>query len=445
MGRLRSEESGKLFGLTLLTASARASGLLSRSAEGSSWLDSSARQGARPELQPGAAHVLQPAWESDLSPFGHDGAANIQEAEMGLFYGRGGPDDTAEDESDVDSSLSQTREYSQLIRQWSDDNRSLVKPGCLEACEASKAQCKEKACDGVELQEPPFKHCAPPDAERPRMLYAKGCSGSTWVQKVARELMRLHGFCVSPVAYEPLNPTSDVKRLFSYDNATIGDSMQRATEYWGKQGATLVYKGVGGLDSVFVRKKMKRLGTYAAVVWRSNALDHAVCMVRDCFSDKLGYAVDEHGSETQICFQRRKAPDADTRSYKVKLNMTNLLRQLAYMTAQGQRLEDDLKASDYRDVSMITYEDLADYQRRDSQWANSTEAFDRAVEAWGSLLRSWGVTPVYKTIMDYLLSGKGTRDPPRSHSDMIYNYEEVRDMIQRELRNWPEFEGLLRL
>lgn len=437
MGRLRNDESGKLFGLTFLTASARASGLLSRSAEGGSWLDSSARQAAQPELQP--------AWESDLSPFGHDAAASIQEAEMGLFYGRGGPDATAEDESDVDSSLSETRAYSQLINQWSDNNRSLVKPGCLEACEASKAQCKEKACDGVELQEPPFKHCAPPEAERPRMLYAKGCTGSTWVQKVARELMRLHGFCVSPVAYEPLNPTSDVKRLFSYDNGTIGDSMQRATEYWGKQGATLVYKGVGGLDSVFVRKKMKKLGTYAAVVWRSNALDHAVCMVRDCFSDKLGYAVDEHGNETQICFQRRKTPDADSRSYKVKLNMTNVLRQLAYMTAQGQRLADDLKASDYRDFSMVTYEDLADYQRRDSQWTNSTEAYDRAVEAWGSLLRSWGVTPVYKTIMGYLLSGAATRDPPRSHSDMIYNYEEVRDMIQRELRNWPEFEGLLRL
>lgn len=413
MGRLRNEESGKLFGLTLLTASARASGLLSRSAEGGSWLDSSARQAEQAELRPGDAHVLRPAWESDLSPFGHDGAASIQEAEMGLFYGRGGPDATAEDESDVDSSLSQTREYSQLLAQWSDDNRSLVKPGCLEACEASKAQCKEKACDGVE--------------------------------KVARELMKLHGFCVSPVAYEPLNPTSDVKRLFSYDGGTIGDSMQRATEYWGKQGATLVYKGVGGLDSVFVRKKMKKLGTYAAVVWRSNALDHAVCMVRDCFSDKLGYAVDEQGNETQICFQRRKAPDADSRSYKVKLNMTNLLRQLAYMTAQGQRLGDDLKASDYTDFSMVTYEDLADYQRRDSQWTNSTEAFDRAVEAWGSLLRSWGVTPVYNTIMDYLLSGKGTRDPPRSHSDMIYNYGEVRDMIQRELGNWPEFEGLLRL
>jgi len=366
---------------------------------------------------------------------------------MGLFYGRGGPDVTAEDESDVDSSLSQTHEYSQLISQWSDDNRSLVKPGCLEACEAAKAQCKEKACDGVELQEPPFKQCSPPGAERPRMLYAKGCSGSTWVQKVARELMKLHGFCVSPVAYEPLNPTSDVKRLFSYDNATIGDSMQRATEYWGKQGATLVYKGVGGLDSVFVRKKMKKLGTYAAVVWRSNALDHAVCMVRDCFSDKLGYAVDESGNETQICFQRRKAPEAETKSYKVKLNMTNLLRQLAYMTAQGQRLADDLKASDYQgqEFSMVTYEDLADYQRQDSQWTNSTEAFDRSVEAWGSLLRSWGVTPVYKTIMDYLQSGKGTRSPPRSHSDMIYNYGEVRDMIQRELGNWPEFEGLLRL
>ncbi|CAK0901749.1 unnamed protein product [Prorocentrum cordatum] len=134
----------------------------------------------------------------------------------------------AADESDVDSSLSQTHEYSQLISQWSDDNRSLVKPGCLEACEAAKAQCKEKACDGVELQEPPFKQCSPPGAERPRMLYAKGCSGSTWVQKVARELMKLHGFCVSPVAYEPLNPTSDVKRLFSYDNATIGDRARDA-------------------------------------------------------------------------------------------------------------------------------------------------------------------------------------------------------------------------
>lgn len=277
------------------------------------------------------------------------------------------------------------------------------------------------------------------------MLYAKGCSGSTWVQKVGRELLRLHGYCVSPVAYEPLNPTSDVKRLFSQGNGTIGDSMERANEYWGKQGATFVYKGTGALDSTFVRKRMHKIGAYAAVVWRSNALDHAVCMVRDCFSDKLGYAVDENGKETQICFQRRKAPSAEGRSFKVKLNMTHLLRQIAYMSAQGQRLGEDLKVSDFKDFNILTYEDLADYQRRDSQWTNSTEAFDRAVEAWGSFMRSWGVTPSYKTIADYLTAGMHSRDPPRLHSDMIYNYNEVKELIDRELHNWPEFQGLLRL
>lgn len=388
-------------------------------------------------------HELQPELHLGFQPDMQRAAAT---AEHSLFYDYhedGGLDLAVDDESmdDGTSRVVSTRDLSQLLQDSSDD--SAPSAACLEACESVKSQCKEKACAGLE-GDGQFRSCAPASAGKPRMLYAEGCSGSTWVQKMARELLSLHGFCVSPGAYEPLNPSSDVKRLFP--NSTMGDAMARANDYWGEEGVTTVYKGTGALDSDYVRKKMHRHGTYAAVVWRRNALDHAVCMVRDCFSDKLGFAVDaDSGNATQICFQRRKAPGADNRSFKVNLNMTNLLRRLAYMSNQGQRLGSILKASDFAGFEIITYEDLSDYQRKASGRTNATEALDRALDSWSTLLRSWGVTPNYRLIAEYLRAGRDTRDPPKPHSEMIYNYQEVRRLIEGELGNWPEFEGLLRL
>merc|ERR1719473_1992728 len=86
-----------------------------------------------------------------------------------------------------------------------------------------------------------------------------------------------------------------------------------------------------------VAPSLRKMQTYVAYAWRSNVLDHAVCMVKDCFSlaygvrnfskEDLGHPVSANGTRRHECFQRRKGNISD-KDYKVAFHTDVLTEYL---------------------------------------------------------------------------------------------------------------------
>jgi len=282
------------------------------------------------------------------------------------------------------------------------------------------------------------------------MVVMDGCSGSSYIVTQVKYLFNLHGHPTSfnhePELFVPRqNP-------FFHGNRSLGEAVEMVNKDEVSRNKTLVFKGSsenlhiedGRMAwSTQVAPSLRKMQTYAVYAWRSNVLDHAVCMVKDCFSlaygtknfskEALGHPVAANGTRRQECFQRRKA-NVSSKDYKVTFHpevLTEYLRT-SYDNVLAEREKLTRTVGPF---GVVTAEELTAFEHDRSQ-------FDRSCRAWHSLLRSLGIRPDKAIIRSYLAKTAGSRPAPALHSETIFNFEEVKAAL---VKAGNDIAGLMRM
>jgi len=295
---------------------------------------------------------------------------------------------------------------------------------------------------------------------------------------------------------ELLNP--EINFMYYGD---IGKAMVKVDDMIRARNQTLFFKGMiqhlqgdqaaeglRGDDEVDeLKDEFKQLNMYTLLGSRTNMLDQVICQVKDCFQDTYGAPVDaKSGKESDLCFARRgdvsqptaavgkhslvnkhphpsekhngKSPilrhsvGSDARSevevalnssawfwaggddYKAELNISNLMTSIDTEYEYVENARKSLVSLGYK-FETVNEEDLLEFQ------TPMKGAFKRAVTAWTTLLKSFGVTPSKYLVTQFLSKYAKTYHNPPGHKDVIYNFDEVQKALkgskyERLLRKW---------
>lgn len=289
------------------------------------------------------------------------------------------------------------------------------------------------------------------DDHRPRVLIMDCCSASTYIQVLALKMLTVHGITpkdggeggnhvdrlLKHVRYD-LTP-AELQQLTS-PSVTNAQAIATAAKATGRQGMSLTFKiptTYDNWDPSFetMSNTLHDAKALGALVWRSNILDWTVCHVRDCFGAKnlrTGYPVTPDGQEDTSCFKGRKKEQGDTwRSSVTKAKLdTNML--VEFLHKEGIEHREDVLAklqkagTLHEDSFPITGEKLLDFEYKDGDIGES-------VRAWKNLLWHWDVHADPVKIRQVLKAepAAGTLARPGSHRESIYNFEEVKELLEK--------------
>jgi hypothetical protein len=277
----------------------------------------------------------------------------------------------------------------------------------------------------------------------PRIVLTDGCSGSSFLLKLAGELLLKHDV--------PLyNPDAQAKPVFAEQHSyvpflkTIDSSFDGFSEVG--EGSLIQQEKLFATNSALAKKRhqayvVKLLPGFGATrydqivadtgalfvqVWRDNTLDMTICEIRDGIHDDwgglfryVGTQVDSSGTQTcdpgargeQSCFHKhRHAPEGQ--AVLAKVNMSNL--QGSFQKKEERRVRLQVVSDD----ATFSTEELYQFE-----W-NGEAGLETSVPAWGKFLKAWGVSPDMQTIRDHLASQKPYPRSPQS--DTVWNILDVR-------------------
>mmetsp|Transcript_110962 Transcript_110962/g.312844 ORF Transcript_110962/g.312844 Transcript_110962/m.312844 type:complete len:350 (+) Transcript_110962:84-1133(+) len=274
---------------------------------------------------------------------------------------------------------------------------------------------------------------------RPRVLLMDSCSGSMFVQTTARRLLDLHGFTGADSGYE-ISRTQHDPQYRKHPSDGLGTAMKRMVKKAAKRGRTLTFKAspMTYRTNEGMVSNLMMLNAYHVHVWR-NVLDEAICMVRDCSKDQLGYPVDKSGKRSEMCFERRK-DNSTADEYKARMTVSRVPSWINETLMRHRQFPETLaQMYGISNVTSIMLEDLTAFE-----WAPEDAAMRTAgraywchdvacsVRAWCKLLKAWGVKrPDTHVVLQYLREhGLGSRGPPGSHTTVIENAAEVKAALQ---------------
>jgi len=276
----------------------------------------------------------------------------------------------------------------------------------------------------------------------PRILITQDCSGSTFVQHTAIELLRAHGLNIYFTGtYESLKPQKNVLYQKSPKKG-MADAMATYASRAQKSGGVLVFKAEPNKleNDPSIASAMVKYSAHAAHVYRSNVLDQAICKVRDCFPQHFGVAVDQFGSPSSACFKRR----SDGKVIEKAHLKAEQLVQFVNETMQRQiHLPAEILAWGFPRTESVAYEDLAAFQYGATDYNSCDLAC--SLRAWCRLLMSWDVAVDSGVVESYLLNVVKTETvhkPPGRHIETIDNLHEVYEAF---VKAGPEFVQLMRL
>ena len=177
---------------------------------------------------------------------------------------------------------------------------------------------------------------------------------------------------------------------------------------------------------------LHELSPHSVVLFRDNLLDRFVCHVRDCFGshpNSESYAVFPNGSVANLCFKRRRTPDVHTMAH---IGVNELRRYFQKEArAQSRMVDNAIRIMGQRHIESVSTESLMGFETE-----RLPEALQTSIDAWMTVLRSWGICGNRTTIRGVLLPNWGQR-PPSPHEHTIFNAEEVRrSLTPQEQRAW---------
>ena len=181
---------------------------------------------------------------------------------------------------------------------------------------------------------------------------------------------------------------------------------------------------------------MHRLGVPFVLAWRTNVLDRTLCVIRDCFSKKMGRRVD---NVTRDCMARRQKTG---NPIVVRIDVPALQRSLEHGHGPSSSLaallehglggappvETSTPAGAERPVPapLVEYEDLAAFQYFR---ANETDLLAKSIHAWSSLLTGWGVAHTTESVSHCLRQNFDTRPWPQPHRPGVENADAVVELL----------------
>jgi len=257
------------------------------------------------------------------------------------------------------------------------------------------------------------------EAPPPLMILQRGCTGSSDIMRMARDMLPKFGVDLYDTDVKELVRPS--KNPWYSEGDDIGDAMEKGVNEAQKQGRALLFDNFHIKDNEQYRKMnevMIRAKTRSVIIHRSNALDTLVCDVRDCFEDpsgvERGYTVDAQGRKIDLCFDRRTSP-IETLAH---LEPKNLVHHLAEAASFPEEQASMLNKLGYAPAKTVMVEDLYAFEYSQSN-------FERSVAAWETLYESLGVKADSQIIRNYLAPDVASRSRPKRHSEVIENYKVI--------------------
>jgi len=262
----------------------------------------------------------------------------------------------------------------------------------------------------------------------PMMILQRGCTGSSVVIRLAKELLRDLGVKVHPNGKKEIMRTGHPeKNPWWTPEGDLADAMRKGVQEASDAGQVLVFNAFK-VKSWATNEEERRLNealldmdTRSVIVHRRNPLDILTCEIRDCFESvhgvPRGYSVDEEGNPDNRCFERRHQDGPVTKT-KAMIDLPHLQENLEVAAAYPLEMQNSLSELGFKGGSIVYYEDLVSHEY-------SAENLVQSASAWKSLLASLGVTARTKDIKHALKKAVGTYPPPEPHAESIFNLKRV--------------------
>lgn len=265
----------------------------------------------------------------------------------------------------------------------------------------------------------------------PRLLITSPCSGSSVTIRFSRKILEAHGYNVF-VGDEPGVPS----RNHFYDPAkkNLEERLGRkptAREITLESFRLYNQKALSQNKILLIKinhvwndtgRELNKMGAKFAYAYRSNIMDRAICVVRDCFQDEtFGHQVYVNGTASNSCFSRRKSKE------KVQAYISDVDALINFMLKK--EIDDKTRLQRYSSyiappAEIQTYEDLFQFE-----YTNSEQIFEQSVQSWCKLLGNFAnidkdiVRETLRSYINYL-------PHLASHSELIHNYDDVREKLK---------------
>jgi hypothetical protein len=266
----------------------------------------------------------------------------------------------------------------------------------------------------------------------PRILIAGPCSGSSATMKFAKVILEAHGYLVFHGS-EPLLRPNQKNSFYKEGRANLNNrNITKPTRDEILSESLILYnqKAVRNNKILLIKANhipmevmntLKKMRSKFAITVRSNILDRAVCAVRDCFSknDPIGHQVFRNGTAAEVCFKRRHTTE------KVMADFNDTEKLLSYMHDKEKQNDKRIEmfTKKFAHSKYAAYEDLFMFE-----YSHTKEIFQISVKAWTDMLQSFGDIEEH-IVKAALMPFRDTRQKP-SHSSVIYNAEEIKNLLQ---------------
>eukprot|EP00448_Togula_jolla_P011207 CAMPEP_0170594680 /NCGR_PEP_ID=MMETSP0224-20130122/14134_1 /TAXON_ID=285029 /ORGANISM="Togula jolla, Strain CCCM 725" /LENGTH=317 /DNA_ID=CAMNT_0010918763 /DNA_START=88 /DNA_END=1041 /DNA_ORIENTATION=+ len=262
-----------------------------------------------------------------------------------------------------------------------------------------------------------------PAEQPPLMILQRGCTGSSEIIRMARQMLPLLGVDLYPLSVKELVRAS--KNPWYQEGDDMGTAMERGVSEAKRQRQALLFNNFHLKDNEQYKKMndfLVQAQTRSVIVHRNNSLDTLVCDVRDCFADpagvERGYTVDTQGQKIDLCFDRRSSSIETLAHLDPKHVVHHLKRAASFPEAQATML----KNLGYLPAKTVLVEDLFAFEY-------SKSSLGKSVNAWESFFESLGVEADSEIIRSYLAKAVASRSRPRPHSQVIHNYKVIHQTL----------------
>lgn len=264
-----------------------------------------------------------------------------------------------------------------------------------------------------------------------RVLFYRGCSGSSATFRIASDILKAHGLKSLKGKQEQTKPDKNpfYKRAKQQMQSTSTKEEPRQ-DYIILKALRLLNDKALKKNEIFSFKAyyneieyLYRLNNiYYTGMFRNNKLDHMLCTIKDCFGkySKYGYTIFTNGTKADLCFKRRNYPNV---KLKVKLHADELVKGMQKQIMQEKK-DVKMTKNSVPSGSMQYYEDLFAFV-----YTSNATTFDKSMDAWCLLMKP--LVNVDKSILrKVLLPLKNSRKQSSPHSEVIENYQEIRNVLE---------------
>ena len=261
------------------------------------------------------------------------------------------------------------------------------------------------------------------------LLFEGGCSGSTAVGRFIDEIITTHGLKrYSKAGFEFMDTRRQWKNPIYYDilnetefkNASkdemLMESVERAKAEADELGQLFYFKVHLPKVQNKNRERLDEIGVSYVGIYRDNVLDRCICTTKDCFSSDAGYPVYKHnGTKADICFDRRKKPDAPAVITHF-VDPINCLRRSSFLKKRIKQM----------DFPSVSEESLFGFE-----YTSNEDVWEESINVWMKILQPFLSTSLDKNILiEVVRKYRNTRPLPSPHKELVNDYKSLQDEIK---------------